>query len=247
MALSTQVQKKLETTNGLDLIWDSRGLYAEILFCFRECHDVCVESELFSKETILQVDQCAVDFRQLSLDTVTVAKRVSNQWLDTAIVFFENIDQVDNPKEMLVLLGNQARELAQCFKVIAAWARDLGGRFHQAQDGTIKEAEEFKQVFQAAVERAEEVRMQVKKQLDKATKTRQGAQGTEESWKTARVVLAWNPIGLFVTSIGSAIAEKNAAKASEMEREAAEKLRKSEDELKKKQSQYEKAKVFQYL
>ena len=81
MVLSTPVQEKLEKSTGLDLTWESRSLYAEILFCFRECHDICVQSKLFSDETILAVDQCGVDFRQLSLDTVSVAKRVSNQWL----------------------------------------------------------------------------------------------------------------------------------------------------------------------
>ena len=140
MASSNEVQKKVETTNGLDLIWESRALYADILFSFRECHDLCVSSGLFTKEIILQVDQCAVDFRQLSLDTVTVAKRVSNQWLGSATTFFENIDYVDKPEKMLKLLGNQPRELARCFKVIAAWARDLGGRFYEAQGGIIKEA-----------------------------------------------------------------------------------------------------------
>ena len=243
MAVSTQAQKKVEDTNGLDLIWQSRALYADILFCFRECHDLCVSSELFTDDIILQVDQCAVDFRQLSLDTVTVAKRVSNQWLDTAIVFFENIDDVDDPTEMLTLLGNQARELARCFKIIAAWARDLGGRFHEAQGGTIKEAEEFKKAFEAAVERAEDVKRQVAAQYAKAAKRREEAQQTEDKWKTARVVVAWNPIGLAVTSIGSSIAEKKTAEASKLEREAQEKLRQSDEELKSKRSQNEKAKV----
>ena len=158
MALSKDAQRKLEVTNGLDLIWESRSLYAEILFSFRECHDVCVSSKLFGNDIILQIDQCAVDFRQLSFDTVTIAKRVSNQWLDSAIAFFENIDDVDDPKEMLQLLGSQARELAQCFKLIAAWARNLAARFHAAQDDTIREAKEFKQAFEAAQRQAESVK-----------------------------------------------------------------------------------------
>ena len=243
MAVSKAAQEKIETTNGLDLIWESRALYADILFCFRECHDLCVSSELFTKEIILQVDQCAVDFRQLSLDTVTVAKRVSNQWLDTAIAFFENIDDVDDPKEMLVLLGNQARELARCFKIIAAWARDLGGRFHEAQGGTIKEVEEFKKAFAAAEQRAEEVRKQMAEQHTKAAKLRREAQETEDKWKTAQVAVSWIPIGAIVTGIGAGIAEKKTAEASRIEREASEKLRQSEEELRTKQSQNEKAKV----
>ena len=237
------VQKKSEVTNGLDLIWESRALYADILYCFRECHDLCVSSGLFSNDIILKVDQCAVDFRQMSLDTVTVAKRVSNQWLDTAIAFFENIDDVDDPKEMLILLGNQARELARCFKIIAAWARDLGGRFHQAQDGTIKEAEEFKKRFEAAKKSAEEVEKQAKAQLEKARKHREEAQSTEDKWKTSRIALAWNPIGLAVTSIGCSVAESRRAEASKLEQKANDELRKAQDDLQKKASEKEKAEV----
>ena len=72
--------------------------------------------------------------------------------------------------EMLLLLSNQAKELAVCFKLIAAWARDLGGRFHTAQDGTIQEVEEFKDRFQGAQERAEEVKEKAEKEYAKYKK-----------------------------------------------------------------------------
>lgn len=229
-------------SNGLDLIWESRALYADILFCFRECHDLCVSSQLFTKDIILKVDQCAVDFRQLSLDTVTVAKRVSNQWLDSAIVFFENIDDVDDPREMLKLLGDQAEELARCFKIIAAWARDLGTRFHEAQDCTTKEVEEFAKVFEAAVKRAEETKAQLTEQHATAAKLLREAQESEDKWKTAQTWLAWNPIGLAVTGIGSSVA--SAEKQRTEERNAARRLYESEKELESKRSQMEKAKVY---
>ena len=61
-----------------------------------------------------------------------------------ALLTFENLKDIENPEDMFELLGNQARELSYCFKVIAAWAGDLGERFHQAHDGTIKEAEGLK-------------------------------------------------------------------------------------------------------
>ena len=63
MAVSKAAQKKLEVMNGLDLIWESRSLYADILYSFRECHDVVVASGLFTTDIILQIDQCGVDFR----------------------------------------------------------------------------------------------------------------------------------------------------------------------------------------
>ena len=240
-----EVSAKSEKT-GLEYIWESRAIYADILFSFRQCHDLCVQSKLFKDETILQIDQCGVDFRQLSLDTVTVAKRVSTQWLDVAIDFFGNIDEVNDPEEraeMLKLLGGQARELAKCFKTIAAWARDLCGRLHKAQDGTIKEAEEFKRRFQAAQERAEKTKREVQASLDKAAKLRKGTQETEDRWKTARVALSWNPLGLLVTSSGTSIAESKTAEARELEEKAHEELSKAAAELEQCKDQNEKAKV----
>ena len=82
MALSTPVQEKLEKSTGLDLIWESRSLYAEILFCFRECHDICVHSKLFSDETILAVDQCGARGPQLRI-FVDVIRNLFESWLDS--------------------------------------------------------------------------------------------------------------------------------------------------------------------
>ena len=195
------------------------------------------------KKSFYQIDQCAVDFRQLSLDTVTVAKRVSNQWLDSTITFYENIDDVDDPKEMLILLGNQARDLGHCFKVIAAWARDLGGRFHEAQDGTIKEAEEFKAAFKAASEKAKKLQKELDAEHAKAEKRRKDAKSVEDKWNTARLAVSWTPIGLVVTNIGCSVAKSKVAVASKLEEEAAERLRKAQEELEKKKSQGEKAEV----
>lgn len=243
MAVSKKVEEKLEVVNGLDLIWESRAVYAEILYCFRECHNVCVGSGLFTKEIILQVDQCAVDFRRMSLDTTTVAKRVSNQWLDVAITFFENIDDIDDPKEMLQLLADQARDLARCFKLIAAWARDLGGRFHKAQDGTVKEADEFKAVFQASQESAENAKAQAEKALKSATKRREEAQDTEEAWMISAISLSWCPVANIVTGIGASVAGSSVTKARELEEKAAKELREAKVKLEKMTSDNERAKV----
>ena len=246
MAVSKAAQKKLEVMNGLDLIWESRSLYAEILHSFRECHDVVVASGLFTADIILQIDQCGVDFRQLSLDTVTVAERVSNQWLDVAISFFESLADIDDPKEkmeMLLILSNQARELAVCFKLIAAWARDLGGRFHTAQDGTIKEVDEFKERFQAAVERAKEVKEKAEKEYEKYKEKLEEAENSEFAWRTSMISLSWCPISYVVTGPGLAASKKNLATAEELEKESFEKLRQAKEELKKINDENERAKV----
>ena len=249
MALSKATQERLEVVNGLDLIWESRSLYAEILYCFRECHDICLSSGLFKPDTILQIDQCGVDFRQLSLDTCTVAQRVSTQWLDVAIGFFESIDEIEDPeerKEMLLLLSSQARELAVCFKLIAAWARDLSARFHTAQDGTIQEVEDFKSRFAEAEKRIKAVKEKAEKEYQNFKKKLEDAQDTEYKWKISLISLSWNPIGAVVTGIGHAVASKKLESAEKMEAEAAESLRKASAEFEKLTSENARAKVCKY-
>ena len=140
----------IENLTGPQLVNQAKVLFAEVLASFRECHVLCVKSGLFSSRIILEIDTCAVTFRQMCLDTVTVARVVSDQWLDSTIMFFENIKDFDDPTEMLVLLGNQTKEIGQFFKVIAAWARDLGGRFNKAQDNTIAETEKVEKIEQEA-------------------------------------------------------------------------------------------------
>lgn len=246
MAVSKAAQGRLEVVNGLDLIWESRSLYAEILYCFRECHDICLSSGLFKPDTMLKIDQCGVDFRQLSLDTCTVAQRVSNQWLEVAIGFFESIEEIEDPeerKEMLVLLSKQARELAVCFKLIAAWARDLAARFHTAQDGTIKEVDEFKSRFEEAEKRGKQLRDKAQREYDKFKKDLESAEDSEFAWRISKISLSWMPISLIVTGPGHAIASKQLASAEKVEKEAAETLRKAKAEMDKLTSENERAQV----
>ena len=245
MAVSKAAQEKVEVLNGLDLIWDSRAIIADILYHFREFHDLCVESKLFKDKTILNIDQCAVDFRQISFDTVTVAKRVSKQWLDSTIAFFENIDDVDDPREMLILLGRQAGDLASCFKIIAAWSRDLAGRFHQAQDGTVKEVKEFQDKFKEAEARAVDIKKQIEEKHAEAQQDREKAKDSERTWKAAVISLAWIPFGFVVTAIGASFAEGRADEMAKKAAETDEKLKTAQKELQQRTSQHERAKVRQ--
>ena len=139
-----------------------------------------------------------MDFRQLSMATVTVARRVSIQWPDEAIDFFENIDDEENPALALRTLGNQARELARCFHVIAAWARDLCGRFHKAQNGTIMEAEDFKDAFREAETLAVKNERELQSKFEEAKNLREGVEATEafvDSNLLCIVVVAYRTLG----------------------------------------------------
>jgi hypothetical protein len=240
--LETDMPRKKEDINGVDLMREARPLFDQLLYSFRECHEVCFDSNLFSTETILEVDQCAIDFRQMSLTTITIATRLSSQWLSTALMVFQNIDKIVSPTEMILLLGRQAQDLAQCFKVISAWANDLGKRFDQAQDDTIRNVKEFKILFQEALDRAEDVKKQIQEEYKRASALREEAEANENKWAIARVALIWCPIGLFVTSIGAKKAGEKLAEAREIEKKAAEMLRKVRNELQEKKSQNDKAK-----
>jgi hypothetical protein len=227
-----------ENTYGLDITWQSRGLFADIMYYFREFHDLCVGSNLFSDDLILEIDQCAVDFRQVTLNSATVAQRVSIQWLRSAIVLFENIDHVSNPSAMLILLGKQAKDLARCFTVHAAWARDLAGRFHRAQDGSIKETEALKERFQAALDRAKDVKRQTGEALERAIRNREQIL----QWNPTVIGLAWNPIGLLLGGIGSAVVGKEKLEeAGVMERHAEANYKRAKADLQIAADQREKA------
>ena len=239
----SEVRDKIQAKNGLDLIWESRLIFAEILFCFRECHDLCVESGLFGHDVILKVDQCAVDFRRLSLDSVSVAKRVSNQWLDTALATFENIESEKNPKAMLELLGKQAKELSRCFKVFAAWARDLALRFHKAQDGTIKEAEEFKKYFAKAYEDAQAECERLQSEFQRASEIREKSDEAKSSLTSQRMQVTFNPVKYFVSRVGSSMADSRSVEANRLEREANDALREAKENLQQKTTDNKKAKV----
>ena len=246
MSQSKAAREKLEVVDGLTLIWESRSLYAEILSGFREFHDVSVHSNLFSDDTIAKADQCAVDFRQMSLDTVTVAERVSNQWLDFVITFFESIDDFEDQQEIVEqtkLLSAQAKELASCFKLIAAWARDLAGRFHKAQDGTVQEVEEFKRMFQAAKKRGEEIKEQTDRELQKYKEELHSAQDVEFALTISAIALSSVPVFNIAASAATAYASRWLEKAEELEKEAFQRAQEATDKLDKLTSENKKAQV----
>jgi hypothetical protein len=180
-----------ENTNGLDLLWESQAMFAEILASFRECHELLVGSKLFSEGAILQMDECAIDFRQMVLDTVVVAKQVSEKFLTMAMTFFENFIKVDDPKPKLILLGKQAKELGRCFNVIAAWIRDMAGRFRDAQTTTIGQEKRFLQKFQDALDRAKSVEQQLEKEYEREKRKREEIQRVVQR---KSIALAWIPI-----------------------------------------------------
>lgn len=233
----------MENSKCFDLIVKSRTLYSTVLCCFGECHETCVTSGLFSNNVILKIDQCALDFHQLSRTTVTLSKCVSDQWLRKAVLIFGDIGSVDDPVRVVKMLGNQAKEIAKGFKVIGSWARDLSGRFHEVQKDTKDEADRIKEKYDNAVRRAQEAKKSKDDDFSRAESLRREAQEYEDKWRTARSVVGWIPLGAVVTGVGCAVATSQRDEASKCEREAAERLRRAEDNLQEAKYLNEKAKV----
>lgn len=236
------LQQTREQLNGLQFLIESSDRIAKALSMFGESHKVCVSSNLFSNTNILKIDQCAVDFRQLS-GTVEVATGVSEQWLKKVIDLFENIENVEDQSKILVLLGKQARSLAICFRLIAAWGRDLSGRLHSAKISTAKEAEEFKRGHQLAYTLANDDKLKADKSLKSAKNLRETSESTANTWKFARKVLAIIPVSLIITQPGVSLSQQWATDALEAEQKAKRKLEDSIARLNSARIHQEKAEV----
>ena len=246
---SAAVHEKLQGKTGLDLIWESRLVFAEIFLCFRECHDLCEESGFFDHDAIVKVDECAVDFRRLSLDSVSVAKRVSDQWLDTALITFENIQDIENPKAMFELLGDQAKELSRCFKVIASWARDLAARFHAAQNCLMKEADEFKRYYENVYKEAEAELRDLQWKMQEIEASQQLDKRVDKGSSKRKEATYFNPFKFFKRRAGSSRGSSDSVKANnrlkpeQLKQEEDAAVQEAREKLQGKRTHNERAKV----
>ena len=214
-----------------------------ILRSLDECHDLCVRSELFSSGTVQKVNSCAVQFKQLSQGTIAVVRKIG-PWLGEMVVFFKSIDRVSSSQvETLCGYGRQAKDLAECFRMIAKWGRMISGNFHAMKDYTSQDARKIKQRFKTAKETAEEREEEKSDKLRRAEKIRRDAKATEGKWNIARAATLWSPLGLVVTSIGSAVSHSSTEQAEKLEREAEREHSRAVQNLQEKTNDYEKAKV----
>ena len=155
------------------LIKDSKLLFGNILYHFREVHDLCELSGIYSKESLKEIDTIAITFRKMGQDTATVARMVADQWLDSTIMFYESIDDLgaDDIKSMLELLGGQAKELGKIFKVLACSTAWMAGRFHDEQTENVKEVQQYKDKFEAAFVQATSAEKNAQRAAERAKAT----------------------------------------------------------------------------
>ena len=228
---------------GLNVLKKAQALHVDAVSSFRECHNLCVSSKLFSHDTMKQVDQCAYDFRQLSLSTVTVSEKVSG-WMSQTINFFKYINSEANPKQKYIEIARKAKDIAKGFKVIAAWGRGVSAKLHKMQGCLNDEVDEFQKEFEAAEREAEYAEQRKREKYQRAARIRADAQASERKWKTALAATWWNPIGLAVTGIGSAVSSSNTSEAVSLEQDAKEEYDRASERLRKRTREYNLAKVY---
>ena len=235
----------VKDTNVVQLIKNSGALFAETLHQFRVCHDLLVASGLFSKEEILDMDQCAIVFRDLGLKTTTLANVTSSQWLDTVVLYYENLKDfsASESKQMQGQLTKQAGDLTKAFLVISAWANHLSKQFHKTGTDAIKESEEIEKRFEAALSKANEIQQAAEEQAKKATKAYEDAEAAAKKHHITNFSI--HPAASTKLEIGHKVIDHKdpVSEAHKLKEIADEKLQEANQKLKGAKTNEEKAKV----
>ena len=245
MADSAVAKKDDKSVSGIDLIKSSKALFSNILYHFREIHDLCKQSHLYSDHSIIEIDTIAIAFRKLGRDTATVATVVSNQWLDSTIMFYQNIADfgADDLKSMLILLGGQAKELSKIFKVIAKWSAWMAAEFHDAQTDTVKDVKAFKDKFEKALKEAKKVEKAAEETVARAKNTLAEKRSEEEHWRVVAAATSWIPLVDIGTMIKYHATQEEYFDAEHAEDQAEDKLDAAKEKLSKAQTDNARAQV----
>jgi len=140
-----------------ELFKNSPAVYQQVLMQFIMCRDSCLNtsSEILKSDTLIKIDQCAIDFRHMAMQTVTLADSWAALWCKTCLLFFRNIDNVTNYDKVLAQISNQTRDLSLGFKVIGQWCRELAGRIHEAKSLSACDINEFQEINDLAEKQAD--------------------------------------------------------------------------------------------
>ncbi len=171
--------------------------YSEVLSLFQQNHDQCVSSEFFPQETITEIDACGLNFRKLGLESISVAKAVSAQWISNVLILYKYIGDypIEDIKSQLVLLGGQAKELGRLFQVLEEWARYVAGRIHSLYKQIEVDIEDFKAAFSREVEDADLKLSQARNLVREKKDELEDKKAEEDRWKYS----------LYASSIGYAL------------------------------------------
>jgi len=230
-----------KTEGGLELFKNSPAAFQQVLIQFRVCHDLCyfASSEILEPDTVNKIDQCAIDFRHMAMQTATLADRISSLWCKTCLLFFRNIDKVTNYDKVLMRISDQAKDLSLGFKTIAKWCRELAGKFHDAQKLAASNSEEFQKAVDFAEEEADRLVRELKSKLNDLEI--EAKQKWEEADKL-RNRSSYFIIGIFWSKAAS-VSNKQARNAEESVRDAEKKSEEAKRQLQQAQNKQEKAQV----
>lgn len=162
----TQVQshfqgaRKIVTCNadGLAFIKTSPQAFGEIPYQFRVYYDVCVytDNKILDGRMRVAIDQCAVDFRHMSLQTAALSDSVSSAWCETCILFSNSMSKMGgNTHRILKKICIHAEDLSGTFKSLAGWCRCLAASFHSVKALGESKSEEYAKRVEAAKNEAE--------------------------------------------------------------------------------------------
>ena len=176
-----------KTVFGVELLNQFKELSTAALAKFREYHDLCVKSGFISEKTVQEMNMCATGYRMMALSTVKIAKTVSNQWIDSILLFYKNISGLNRDKivEHLKILGGQGKQLGLVFKVIAAWSRDLAGNLHKVSVSTYDEAESCLEGFKRELEYDQQRIREARENIKSVVEEYKAAVERAEEWSIA--------------------------------------------------------------
>ena len=159
-----------QSDDNMKLFKTCPAVFQEVLIQFKVCYDICVytSKEILVPDTLNKVDQCAVDFRHMSMQTASLADK-SSIWCKTCQTFFKNLEKLTmkSVKIMLKRISSQAKDLSVGFKTIGEWCRELAGRFHEAEQLASKNTMVFQEKLDREKQEADKLTKELTSKLEK--------------------------------------------------------------------------------
>ena len=189
MALSKIDMKRVQNKNGLQILNESPAYFAGVLMKLRVCYDLCLygEVKMLKGEVQNKIEQCAVDFRHISMQTSTLAERVGSGWCRDCILFFGNLQKIGDkdPSKILNRISSQAKDLSSGFARIGEWVRDLAGRFHECQELSERDKRILEEQVKNALEDCEDAQREAAALQQQRGKELQKARDGAQLWGIA--------------------------------------------------------------
>lgn len=202
-----------KSDNHMGLFELCPAVIQEVLIQFRVCHDICVYTsiEMLGKDTLKKVDQCAVDFRELSTQTATLVDTMSSVWCHTCLMLFKGLEKIIKSNyldTMLKQISEQSKDLSFGFKKIGQWCGKLAARFHEAQQLADENTKVFRKKLDQAEQKADKLTRELASKLEELEITAKEKRSNADYWSG----LASIPVIGFI--FNEAAAGKNVAATS---------------------------------